>query len=84
MFFFLSPSVLPFPFLICDEALKKLLRFVGTWFEIAAVLIGFHPEYFGGWEPDFNPIKGSVSIRMVFIFVIISIVKITWDSRKAS
>jgi fucose 4-O-acetylase-like acetyltransferase len=60
---------------------KKWLRFAGVWFAVAAILIAVTPEYQGGWMP-ISPTKESVSIWMASLFVIISLAKLAWDSRK--
>lgn len=83
---FLSLSLIvvsPFLFFVRDEVFKKWLRFAGVWFGVAAILIALSPEYSGGWGPSLNPTKESVSIWMASLFVIISLAKITWDSRKS-
>jgi hypothetical protein len=74
--------VSPVLFFVRDEVFKKWLRFAGVWFGIAAVLVILTPESSGGWGPSLNPTKESVSIWMASLFVIISLVKIAWDSRK--
>ena len=84
---FLSLSLLavsPLLFFIRDEVFLKWLRFSLAWFALAAILIALSPEYSGGWGPSFDLTKESVSIWMGTLFVITSLVKITWDSRKSS
>lgn len=82
---FLSLSLLvvsPLLFFIRDEVFLKWLRFSVIWFGVTAVAVAFSPEYAGGWGPSFGPTKESVSIWMASLFVIISLAKITWDSRQ--
>lgn len=74
-------AVSPFLFFVRDEVFKKWLRFAGVWFTIAAVLIAITPEYQGGWM-SIGPTKESVSIWMGALFVIGSLAKLAWDSRK--
>jgi hypothetical protein len=75
-------AVSPFLFFARDDVFRKWLGFSGIWFGVAAVLIALSPEYSGGWGPSFNPTKESISIWMSSLFVIISLAKISWDSRK--
>ncbi len=82
--FFLALALLavsPFLFFVRDELFKKWLRFAGIWLLVAAVLISLAPEYNGGWM-SFGPTKESVSILLGELFVIVSLAKLAWASRK--
>ena len=74
-------SISPFLFFIADSVFKKWLRFTAVWFILALIFIILAPEYQGGWI-GIGPEKESVSIWMSSLFVIISLVKISWDSWK--
>lgn len=84
-FFHVTLSLLivtPFLFFVRDVVFLKWLRFGLVWFFVAVVLIALAPEYSGGWGPNLNPTKESVSIWMAFIFVIMSFAKLACDSWK--
>lgn len=81
---FLSISLIaisPFLFFVHDMVFLKWLRFALVWFALAVVFIILSPEYQGGWI-GIGPEKESVSIWMSSLFVIISLIKISWDSWK--
>lgn len=40
------------------------------------------PEYSGGWGPNYNPDRETVSIWMGVLFVIISLALVIWQSVK--
>lgn len=75
-------AVSPFLFFVLDEVFKKWLRFAGVWFVAAAIFISMAPEYQGGWMP-IGPTKESVSTWMSGLFVVVSLAKLAWDSRKS-
>lgn len=69
-------------FFITDKIFLKWLRFALVWLGLTVVLVALAPVYTGGYV-GFGPTKESVSIWMGSLFVIISLVKIVWDSRRA-
>lgn len=73
--------VAPSLFFIKDVILLKWLRFSIVWFTVSAIAIISVPEYATGWLVS-GPEKESVSIWMSSLFVIISLAKLAWDSRK--
>lgn len=81
---FLSLSLLlvsPFLFFIRDAVFLKWLRFAGVWFFLSALFVALSPEYQRGWM-GIGPTKELVSLWMGVLFVIASIAKIVWDSRR--
>ena len=71
-----------FLFLVNDNIFKKWLIFSLVWLVLSFILILVTPEYSGGWGPNFNPDRETVSIWMGVLFVIISLVLIIWQSVK--
>ena len=72
-----------FLFFINDKVFLKWLRFALGWIILSVILITLAPVSSGGWMSMFNPTKESVSIWMGSLFVILSLVKIVWDSKKS-
>lgn len=70
-----------FLFLVNDKVFLKWVRFAAVWIILSIILIALTPEYSGGWIPQ-NPTRESVSILMSLLFVILSLAKIIWDSRR--
>jgi cell division protein FtsW (lipid II flippase) len=68
-------------FFINDKVFLKWLRFAVVWVILSTILIALTPEYSGGWI-SMNPDKESVSIWLGLLFVILSLAKIIWDSKK--
>jgi len=68
-------------FFINDIIFKKWLRFALIWFVVTFIFVALAPVYTGGWM-SFGPTKESVSIWMGSLFVILSLGKIVWDSKK--
>lgn len=84
--FFLSLALLvvvPFLFFVSDFVFKKWLRFSVVWFIVSLFLIMLAPVTAGGWMP-IDPEKWSVSILMSTLFVILSLGKLAWDSKRSS
>jgi len=75
-------AVSPFLFFVRDEVFKKWLKFSVVWFIFALLLISATPVSIHSFSPLAGPEREMVSIWMASLFVIISLVKITWDSRK--
>lgn len=73
----ISPAL----FFIKDNIFKKWLKFAVIWIILTAIFVSLSPEYSGGYI-GLNPTKESVSIWMGVFFVILSLVKIFWDSKK--
>lgn len=73
--------VSPALFLISRIVFKKWVHFSIMWFLSTAVLILIAPEYQGGWL-GIGPEKESVSIWLSVLFVIISLAKLVWDTKK--
>jgi|SRR6185369_16997299 len=74
-----------FIFFVSDTVFKKWLRFALIWFVLTFILIMLTPVYSGGWEgPSFTFTKELVSIWMGSLFVIISLIKLIFDSRKSN
>ncbi|TSD01836.1 MAG: Uncharacterized protein Athens071425_302 [Parcubacteria group bacterium Athens0714_25] len=65
-------------FFISDKIFIKWLKFAAFWMGITALFVLLAPAYIGGWM-SFGPTKESVSIWMGSLFVILSLIKITWD-----
>ena len=83
---FLSLSLLAvsfFLFFIRDDVFLRWFRFAVIWFVVSAVFIFLSPVSSGGWGANLNPTKESVSIWMSSLFVIVSLAKIIWDTRKS-
>ena len=76
-FLLVSPAL----FFVVDFVFKKWLRLSVVWFLFIVVLISIVPEYQGGWV-GIGPEKESVSIWLSSLFVIVSLVKLVWDTRK--
>ena len=77
---FLSIFIIsPFLFLISDKVFLKWLQFAGIWILLSIIAIAATPDRhnFLSLGPD----RETVSIWMGSLFVIISLVKISWDSR---
>lgn len=74
-------SISPFLFFISDKAFLKWLRFALTWLVLSFVFIALAPVYRGGWM-NIGPTKESISIWMGSLFIIISLIKIIWDSKQ--
>lgn len=70
-----------FLFFISDKIFIKWLKFAASWMGITALFVLLAPVYTGGWM-SFGPTKESVSIWMGSLFVILSLIKITWDWKK--
>lgn len=85
MFFHITLSALivsPTLFFIRDAVFLAWLRFAIAWFVITVILIALAPVSTGGWM-SFGPTKELVSIWMGGLFVIVSLAKLAWDSKKA-
>lgn len=83
-FMFFSLSILAtslFLFFVTDAVFLKWLRFAVAWFSLTTIFIIMAPVYTGGFM-GFGPTKESVSIWMASLFVIISLIKLIWDSRR--
>ncbi|MDP1884126.1 MAG: hypothetical protein Q8L10_02055 [Candidatus Moranbacteria bacterium] len=81
MFFSLFILIVsPFLFFISDKVFLKWLQFAGIWILLSIIAIAATPDRhnFLSLSPD----RETVSIWMGSLFVIISLVKISWDSRK--
>jgi hypothetical protein len=74
--------VSPALFFVRDTVFLKWLRFAIVWFAVAVVLIVLAPVSTGGWM-NFGPTKELVSIWMGALFVVISLVKLAWDSKES-
>ncbi len=70
-----------FLFFINDKIFLKWLRFAVVWIILSTILIALTPTYSGGWI-SMNPDKEMVSICLGSLFVILSLAKIVWDSKK--
>lgn len=82
LFFSLSILVVSsFLFFVRDRVFMKWLRFAAVWFALTAIFVYLAPEYTGGWM-SFGPTKELVSIWMGILFVILSAIKLAWDSWK--
>ena len=83
---FLSLSLLALSvtvFFVNDSIFLKWLRFTLIWFATATIFIVLSPEYSPGYIGNMMPTKEMVSIWMSILFVLISPIKIIWDSKKA-
>lgn len=83
---FLSLSLLitsPFLFFVQDNVFLKWLTFALAWFVITSILIALAPVSTGGWM-SFGPTKESVSIWMGTLFIIVSLVKLLWDTKRTA
>jgi hypothetical protein len=72
----------PFLFFVRDAVFLKWLRFAIVWFVITVLLIVLAPVSTGG-RMSFGPTKEFVSMWMGALFVIASLAKLVWDSKKA-
>ena len=71
-----------FLFFINDNIFLKWLRFAGVWIVFSAFLVAITPSHSGGIFAFGGPSKEDVSIWTGSLFVILSLAKIIWDSRK--
>lgn len=79
---FLATSIISiFLFLISDKIFLKWLRFAVMWIILSIMAVIVTPEYAGTGVVS-GPNREMVSIWMGSLFVIISLIKITWDSKK--
>lgn len=69
-------------FFVNDLILKKWFYFAMVWFFLMIILVAIAPEYSGGWGPNAVLTKEKISILLSSLFVILSLVKISWDSWK--
>ncbi|MFA6159594.1 MAG: hypothetical protein WC678_00700 [Parcubacteria group bacterium] len=77
-----SSIVSIFLFFINDKIFLKWLRFAGVWIVLSIFAIAITPSHSGGILSFGGPSKEDVSIWMGALFVILSLAKIVWDSRK--
>lgn len=73
-----------FLFFISDKVFLKWLRFAGVWVVLSIFAIAATPERHEGLLSFGGPSKEEVSIWLAALFVILSLTKIIWDSRKLS
>ena len=71
----------PVLFFVCDTVFLKWFRFAVIWFLVSFLLIAITPQSSGSFFPS-NPEKESVSIWLSSLFVIVSLVKLVWDTRQ--
>ncbi|PIP28651.1 MAG: hypothetical protein COX29_00020 [Candidatus Moranbacteria bacterium CG23_combo_of_CG06-09_8_20_14_all_35_22] len=71
-----------FLFFINDKIFLKWLRFAGVWIILSIFAIAITPSHSGGILSFGGPSKEDVSIWMGALFVILSLAKIIWDSKK--
>lgn len=77
---FLAVLVVSLPLcFVIDKVFLKWLHFAIIWIIIFIILIVLTPAHSGGWIP-MNPTREMVSIWMGGLFVVVSLIKITWDS----
>lgn len=70
-----------FLFIISDRVFLKWLRFAIIWTILLSIAVILTPEYSSGWIP-LNPDRQQIAIFLSSLFVILSLVKISWDSWK--
>lgn len=70
-----------FSFFVSDLVFMKWFYFATLFMLVSCVLIAAIPQYSGGWAFS-NPGRESVSILLSSLFVIVSFVKLVWDTRK--
>ncbi|MFA7208822.1 MAG: hypothetical protein WC120_00905 [Parcubacteria group bacterium] len=70
-----------FLFFTSDKIFLKWLRFAFIWIVLAVIVIIVTPEYASTGIVS-GPNREIVSICMSSLFVIISLIKIIWDSKK--
>ncbi len=68
-------------FFVRDIVFLKWLRFAIVWFAVSVIFIALAPVSTGGWM-SFGPTKELVSIWMGALFVVISFMKLLYDSKK--
>ena len=70
-----------FSFFVSDFVFMKWFYFATLFLLVSCVLIAAIPQYPGGWAFS-NPGRESVSIWLSGLFVIVSLAKLIWDTRK--
>jgi hypothetical protein len=70
-----------FSFFVSDLVFMKWFYFATLFMLVSCVLIAAIPQYSGSWAFS-NPGRESVSIWLSSLFVIVSLVKLVWDTRK--
>lgn len=75
-------SISPFLFLVRDTVFLKWLRFAGGYLVLAVLLISATPVSIHSFSPLAGPDRDGVTTFVSELFVIISLIKLAWDSRK--
>ncbi len=82
--FFFSIAILCVSILLSfvrDEVFLKWLKFSAVWWFFAIILIALTPSSYHSFL-NLNPDRESVSLWLSGLFVIVSLVKLVWDTRK--
>lgn len=70
-----------FLFFVLDTVFLKWLKFASIWWFFSMIVIILTPESYSSFL-NLSPDRQFVSIWLSALFVIISLVKLAWDSKK--
>ena len=67
---------------VYDKVFLKWFYFSIFWWLCSLIIISMTPEYGGGLIIGYNPDRSTVAFGIGLLFVIVSLVKLVWDTRK--
>ena len=69
-------------FFVCDKVFLKWFYLSIFWWFCSLMIILMTPEYGGGFIVGYNPDRSTVAFAIGILFVIASLAKLVWDTRK--
>ena len=67
---------------VYDKVFLKWFYFSIFWWLCSLIIISMTPEYGGGFIIGYNPDRSTVAFGIGVLFVIVSLVKLVWDTKK--
>ena len=77
--FFVTAGAL---FFVYDRVFLRWLIFAPIWWLFSVIIISMTPEYSGGFIVGYSPDRSTVAFGLGISFVIISLAKLVWDTKK--